>query len=141
MVGKSSLADMASLCVAVLVCSKAESLPLFHWNTLALINFKRYCIAVYHCFLNATPSRYGASSFTVTEKGGVGNGGVRSIKADELGKDLYENFKLLASSKIEQQAVVSSQNIASALRSHPLYFHPTTEDLALGRAQRRENII
>ncbi len=141
MVGCSKRTDGACLCISVLVCNREEPLPLFPWNVLSTMDFKRYRIAVYHCFLNVIPNNLGVSSFEVTEKGGRGDGGVNSVKPEDLGAELLDRFELLAAARIEQHAAGVEPKMANALRSHRLYFHPTVDSLMFGRAQRRENIV
>lgn len=140
-IGRSTSNDKASLCLAVLVCSKNEPLPIFSWNSMSHVNFNKYSIVVYSSFLNVAPNHYGVSSFTTTQKGGQMDGGVKSLNSSELGKTVFENFQMLAASKVERQADSSSPENEAIFRSHPLYFHATVEDLALGRAERSENII
>ncbi|MFK8252661.1 hypothetical protein [Ancylobacter terrae] len=140
-IGHSWTFDSAILCISVIVCGLDVQLPEFSWNRLSVTEFNKYRIAVYHCFLNVVPNRDGVVLFGMTEKGGIGDGGVKSLEIDELSSQLLTSFEMMAAIRVEQHALRSDHEVAADLRSHRLYFHPTVEDLMLGRLQRQDKII
>jgi len=87
------------------------------------VEFSKYTVVVYNAFLNISSSHFGSSAFTVTKKDSKTHGGLKSLAINELSKQMFERFEML-----------------SAV-SHRVYFHPTVEDLWLGRVQRSENIV
>lgn len=139
--GCSSMSDKASLCIAVFLSDNQDELPKIPWATLTKYIFKRYTLAIYHCFVNITPDRDGVSLFPMTEKGGRGDGGVESIFTKDIKEDMESHFYKMVACLVKMKSDLVDTETFARLMSHKIYFHRDIYSLFHQRSHCNEFIV
>jgi hypothetical protein len=139
--GCSSTSDKASLCIAVFLSDNQDELPKIPWATLTTYTFKKYTLAIYHCFVNITPDRDGVSLFPMTEKDGRGDGGVESIFTKDIKDDIEGNFYQMVFCLMKMKRDLVDAEIFAKLMSHKIYFHRDVYSLFHQRLYCNEFIV